>query len=148
MSPSSQDAAIVRYAYEAGYLKRTPRAGWQLASVPHLESVAEHSFRVGIVAYIIAVHESANPDRAAALSLFHDMPETRIGDIPSVGKRYVSTSDPRQVAHDQAEGLPDALARHITALVDEHESAKRPDASPEARCSRDADKPRVPAAGS
>lgn len=136
----SEIAAAVRFAYEAGHLKRVPRAGWQLAGVANPESVAEHSFRVGVLAYIIAALEGANPDRAATLGLFHDLPETRIGDVPSVGKQYVSTSDPRQVATDQVAGLPDTLAEHIVGLIAEHESAKTPSASLESRCSRDADK--------
>lgn len=136
----NQDPAIVSFAYEAGMLKRLPRAGWQLAGVAAPESVAEHSFRVGILAYVIAVQEGANPDRAATLGLFHDLPETRIGDVPSVGKEYVTTADAVAVAQDQVAGLPDALAQHIVALIGEHEAAKTADATLEARCSRDADK--------
>lgn len=133
-------AAIVGFAYEAGHLKRTPRSGWQLPGVDTPESVAEHSFRVGVLAYVIAVQEGANPDRAAALGLFHDLPETRTGDIPSVGKRYVSLADPQKVAQDQVADLPGRLANHILALIAEHEGAKAPDATLEAQCSRDADK--------
>ncbi|GAA3957238.1 HD domain-containing protein [Actinomadura viridis] len=132
--------AIVAFAYEAGFLKRLPRAGWQLAGVASPESVAEHSFRVGVLAYVIAVQEGGNPDRAATLGLFHDLPETRTSDIASVGKRYVTSADPLAVAEDQVAGLPGVLAQHIVALVQEHESAKTPAATLEAKCSRDADK--------
>jgi putative hydrolase of HD superfamily len=133
-------AAVVSFAYEAGQLKRLPRAGWLLAGVHSPESVADHSFRVAVLAYLIAVQEGANPDRAAALGLFHDFPETRIGDVPSVGKPYVKTADPNKVIADQAAALPAALAGHITALIAEHESAKTPAATLESKCSRDADK--------
>ncbi|GAA0911059.1 HD domain-containing protein [Pseudonocardia zijingensis] len=131
---------VARYAYETGQLKRLPRAGWALAGITNGESVAEHSFRVGVLAYMIAVLEGANPDRAAALGLFHDVPETRIGDVPSVGKPYVSTPPAQSIAADQVAGLPEKLAQHIAALIDEHESAKESHATAEARCSRDADK--------
>jgi putative hydrolase of HD superfamily len=134
------DAAIIGFAYEAGYLKRLPRAGWLLGGVRTPESVAEHSFRVGVIAYALAVQEGGNPDRAAALGLFHDLPETRIGDVPSVGRGYVTTTRPHSIILDQVAGLPDELASHIVALVDEHESAKTAQATLEARCSRDADK--------
>lgn len=134
------DAAIVGFAYEAGHLKQLRRAGWLLAGVRNPESVAEHSFRVGVLAYVIAVQEGANPDRAAALGLFHDLPEVRTGDQHSVGRKYVSTPSPHEVIADQVAHLPAELAAHITALIDEHESAKSPSATLEARCSRDADK--------
>ena len=133
-------AAIVGFGYEAGQLKKLPRAGWLLAGITAPESVAGHSFRVAVLAYIIAVQEGANPERAAALGLFHDFPETRTGDVPSVGRPYVRTTDPNTVIADQTAALPAPLAAHITALIAEHESAKTPDATPESRCSRDADK--------
>ena len=134
------NAAIVSFAYEAGQLKKLPRAGWLLTGINNPESVADHSFRVAVLAYLIAVQEGANPERAATLGLFHDFPETRIGDVPSVGKPYVRTADPNKVITDQTAALPADLARHITALIAEHESAKTPDATLESRCSRDADK--------
>lgn len=133
-------ARIVGFGYEAGQLKRLPRAGWLFAGVADAESVAEHSFRVGVLAYVIAVLEGADPERAATLGLFHDLPETRTGDVPLIGKSYVRTLDPRVVNADQVAGLPDDLAARIAAAVAEHESAKSPEPSAEARCSRDADK--------
>jgi 5'-deoxynucleotidase YfbR-like HD superfamily hydrolase len=131
---------VVRFAYEAGQLKRLPRAGWLLVGVHNPESVAEHSFRVAVLAYVIAVLEGADHDRSATLGLFHDLPETRIGDVPSVGRPYVTTADPQLVVHDQVAALPQNLASCIKALITEHENATTPAATPEARCSRDADK--------
>jgi putative hydrolase of HD superfamily len=135
-----QAARIVGFGYEAGQLKRLPRAGWLFAGIAGAESVAEHSFRVALLAYLIAALEGADPERAAVLGLFHDLPETRIGDVPLVGKAYVRTADPCLVNADQVAGLPAALASRIAAVIAEHESAKGPEPSAEARCSRDADK--------
>jgi putative hydrolase of HD superfamily len=131
---------IITFAYEAGHLQRLPRAGWLLAGIEHPESVAEHSFRTAVLAYVIAALEGANADHAATLALFHDLPETRSGDVPSVGRPYVTTTNARQIAADQAAALPTELAERICGLVDEHENAKTPAATAEARCSRDADK--------
>jgi putative hydrolase of HD superfamily len=140
MPEHDDSAAIVSFAYEAGQLKRLPRAGWLLAGIKDPESVADHSFRVAVLAYVIAIKEGANPERAATLGLFHDFPETRTGDIPSVGRSYVRTTAPDGVIADQTAALPSDLARHLTALIAEHESAKTPHATLESRCSRDADK--------
>lgn len=132
---------IIRFAHEAGRLKTLPRTGWQIAGIDRPESVADHSYRVGILAYVIAVLEGLpDPDRAATLGLFHDLPECRLGDIPAVGRAYITAADPVQVVSDQTAGLPHPLATSIRELINEHESAKRPDATPAARCSRDADK--------
>lgn len=141
MGTSPRDAdGIVSFGFEAGFLKSLPRAGWLLAGVPSPESVADHSWRVGVLAYLIAHQEGANADHAAVLGMFHDFPEARIGDVPSVGKPYVRTAPPHEVITDQAAVLPARLAAHVVALVDEHEGAKLPNATLEARCSRDADK--------
>lgn len=131
---------LVSFGYEAGFLRRLPRAGWPLAGVPDGESVAEHSWRVAVLAYLIADQEGANREHAAVLGLFHDLPETRTGDTPSVGRPYVRLVDPRDVIADQTAVLPEQLGKHITALVAEHESAREPNATLEAVCSRDADK--------
>lgn len=133
-------AAIISFAGEAGHLKRLPRSGWLQAHIADPESVAEHSFRVAVLAFAIAAQEGADPEHAACLGLFHDMPETRTGDIASAGRPYVSTTDPRAVIADQTADLPEFLAQHIRDLVTEHEGAKTPAATPEAMCSRDADK--------
>ena len=61
----SEADRIVEFLYEVGQLKRLPRAGWLFTGVQNPESVAAHSFRVGVLAYAIAVQEGANPDRAA-----------------------------------------------------------------------------------
>lgn len=132
--------SVVRFAYETGQLKRLPRAGWLRAGIGDSESVAEHSFRVAILAYVIAVCEGADPAHAATLGLFHDLPETRLGDVASIGRPYTTTTTPELVVGDQVVGLPEQLASHIVALVVEHEGAKTPAATRAARCSRDADK--------
>lgn len=136
----TENDSIVRVAFEAGQLKRTPRSGWLLAGIASPESVAEHSHRVAVLAYIIAAQEGADADRACTLGVFHDFPEARTGDVPSVGKSYVATTEPADVAADQVAGVPDGLAERLVALVSEHEGAKTAEATLEARCSRDADK--------
>jgi putative hydrolase of HD superfamily len=132
--------ALARFGYELGHLKQLPRSGWLRAGIRDPENVAAHSFRVAVLALLIAHEEGADPEHAAVLGLFHDLPEVRSGDIGSVGKRYAFAADPTKIAADQVADLPPGLAQHITDLVREHESAKTPSATPESLCSRDADK--------
>ena len=127
---------LARYAYEVGQLKRSKRTGWWLAGIADPESVAEHTFRTAILGYVLAVMEGANPDRTAALCLFHDTPETRLGDIPSVGKRYLTQAPAADVVADQVADLPPRLATPITRMVDEYETQD----TLEARVAKDADK--------
>ena len=75
-----------------GLLKRYKRTGWLIAGVDNPESIAEHTFRTAIIGYLLARMEGADPAKTATLCLFHDTQESRIGDVPSVGKAYVVTA--------------------------------------------------------
>jgi len=78
-----------------------------MAGVDRPESVAEHSFRTAVVGTILAALAGADAGRTALLCLLHDSPETRIGDIPSVGRAYVSTAKPEAVSQQQTATMPD-----------------------------------------
>ena len=74
-----------------GYLKNLPRRRVAAARIALPETVAEHSFRVGIVGMTLAMIEGADAGHTAALCLLHDAHETRTGDVPAVGRAYVTT---------------------------------------------------------
>ena len=110
------------FAFELGRLKRLPRTGWGDAGVPGpVESVAEHSHRTSLLAFMIAAEEGADPDRAAALGAWHDVPEVWTGDTSHARIPYVRTVDPALVIADQTETLPASLAERARAAVVEFE---------------------------
>ncbi|WP_051864241.1 HD domain-containing protein [Streptosporangium roseum] len=119
-----------------GLLKRYKRTGWLVAGVRDPESIADHSFRTAIIASVIAALEGADPERAAFMSLFHDTQETRITDIPYVGKRYLKAAPNEEVTADQVAGVPRSVAEMVSDAVGEYEEKT----SLEAVCARDADK--------
>jgi len=131
-----QDVRALDYLYEMGLLKRYKRTGWTIAGVSAPESIADHSHRTAITAAVIAELEGADPQRAAFLALFHDTQETRITDIPYIGKRYLKASSNAEVTADQVAGMPEGLARLIGGAESEYEAKE----SAEARCAKDADK--------
>ncbi|MGC5009387.1 HD domain-containing protein [Streptosporangium sp. DT93] len=122
--------------YEIGLLKRYKRTGWLVAGVQNPESIADHSFRTAIIASVITALEGGNPERAAFMSLFHDTQETRVTDIPYIGKRYLKTSPNEEVTADQVRGVPAVVAEMVSGAVGEYEEKT----SLEAVCARDADK--------
>ncbi|HEY6798072.1 MAG TPA: HD domain-containing protein [Kineosporiaceae bacterium] len=134
--PETELTSLLSFAYEMGYLKRVPRSGWFIAGVQDPESIAEHSFRVAIIAMLLAQLEGADPGKAAVLGLLHDSQESRIGDVPSVGRAYVRTASNPTVTADQTAGFPPAAAALVRALVGEYEART----SLEALCAKDADK--------
>jgi putative hydrolase of HD superfamily len=129
-------AGVASFLFEMGHLKRVPRAGWLLLGVPQSETIAEHSFRVGMVGMALAAIEGADVGHTAAMCLLHDAHETRIGDVPSVGRAYVTTAAPEAISAHQTSGMPDAAAKAFQELTAEFEAGQ----TIEAQVARDADK--------
>jgi len=138
-APAEKDhplAGVATYLFEMGHLKHLTRAGWLLLGISRPETVAEHSFRVGVVGITLAALEGADVGRTAALCLLHDAHETRIGDVPSVGRAYVTTAVPEAVTAHQASAMPDEVASVVHGLVAEYEATE----TLESRVAHDADK--------
>jgi putative hydrolases of HD superfamily len=127
---------LATFLYEMGQLKRSKRTGWWLPGVKDPESVAEHSFRTAVIGHLLAVMEGADPARTALLCLFHDTQETRVGDIPSVGRGYLATAPNEQITNDQVAPFPAEVGQAVRELVAEYEART----SLEAQVARDADK--------
>ena len=127
---------IAKFLYEMGQLKRVKRSGWWIAGVKDPESVAEHSFRTALIAYILAQLEGADPERVVSMALFHDIAESRTNDAHRIVRRYVDWKNvDRKAVEDQSKRLPDRIAKRITSVLSEFEEA----VSSEARIVRDAD---------
>jgi putative hydrolase of HD superfamily len=124
--------ALVNFLFEVGMLKKTPRTGYQFLGSGK-ESVAEHSFRMALVGYLLSRQEpGADAMKTTLMCLYHDLHEARTGDHNYVNKRYVQIDEERAVA-DLAQGLP--VGDEIVSLTREFTRGK----SLEARISRDAD---------
>ncbi|MFD7886284.1 HD family hydrolase [Streptomyces bauhiniae] len=121
---------------EMGVLKRVARTGWWFTGNRAPESVAEHSFRVGVIGSVLAMMEGADPARVALMCLFHDSQETRVGDIPHIGRRYLKAAPNGEVTADQVANAHPAVRTGVQSAVDEYEAGE----TAEAVVARDADK--------
>lgn len=129
-------AGIARFLTEAGELKRVRRSGWWSVGVNLPESVADHSFRSAMIAYILARMESADPYKALVMSLFSDVHEARLTDLHKLAQRYLNPKKAKTAAaREQFSLLPRALQEELSRLYDE----RGKQASPEARIAHDAD---------
>jgi putative hydrolase of HD superfamily len=88
-------------------LKRLERTGWTLRGLPNgTESVASHSFGVGVTAMMLADEVKARGlevdcERVLRMALLHDWAETRVGDLPRTATNYFGP-DARKTAETQA----------------------------------------------
>ncbi len=67
---------------------------WGLMRNTRQESICEHSLEVAVLAHALTVLHNrrfnghADPERAATLAIFHDVPEIITGDLPTPVKYY------------------------------------------------------------
>lgn len=88
MKVKNNNKNLVNFLFEAATLKRLQRAGWQILG-ENEESVAEHSFMVGVISYVLAKQLKADLGKVLLMSLLHDFTETRTGDIYKLADLYV-----------------------------------------------------------
>jgi len=129
---SAELKSIVNFFFELGMLKKTPRSGFQFLGSGR-ESVADHAFRVAAIGYTMArLDKSADTFTVVLMCLFHDMPESRTGDLNYVNKRYVDIKQ-EQAIRDLAKTLP--FGEELQKLLEEFERGE----TREAQLTRDAD---------
>ena len=94
---------IVKFIHEAGSLKLLPRSGWLKFGIKLPESVAEHSFRAALIAFILALKNGESLEvacKAATAALFHDLHESRTMDLHKIAQKYV-IADEKKAKEDQ-----------------------------------------------
>ncbi|MEV8333890.1 HD domain-containing protein [Streptomyces niveus] len=133
---TGQAKGTAGFLLEMGMLKRAKRSGWWIAGVKDPETIAEHSFRVGLIGSVLAMMEGADPAKTALLGLWHDTQETRVGDIPHIGRRYLKAASNEKVTADQVSAAHPAVREGAQRIVEEYENGD----SPEVICAHDADK--------
>ena len=118
-----------------------PRTGWAMRGVPHVESVAEHSFGVAFVALALAdvLEDDLDLEKVLVMAVLHDLAEVRLTDLPAYRRAPDSRrgQEPgRGDGHRRPAGPAARCAGGCKALWQEFEDS----ASPEGRLVRDADK--------
>jgi putative hydrolase of HD superfamily len=136
--------ALAALADAAGKLKRVRRKGWVDRGVPDAESVADHSYRLALLAWAVARERGLDADRALKVALLHDLAEADVGDEtpfddalaaadfdPARFDRAAPRDDARsrakhareRAALDALAGLlPAALADELRDLVGEYDA--------------------------
>jgi putative hydrolase of HD superfamily len=123
---------IANFLFEVGMLKKTPRSGFQFLGSGG-ESVAEHVSRTIFIGYTLSKLEGDVDElRLLKMCLFHDLPETRTGDMNYVNKRYVAV-DEKKAVKDLADTL--FFGAEMAAVISEFNEKK----SREALLAHDAD---------
>lgn len=78
---SKRKVDYVDFFKTIGKSKRLLRSGWVREGVKDPESVAEHSFRVGVLAMVLAGRLNVDKEKLMKMALLHDLGELVTGDI-------------------------------------------------------------------
>ena len=130
--PNSGVLPIIEAYFEFSHLKQLYRQGWLQRGISpeRCESVAEHSFGVAVLAFLLAETVGVNLDtcKVIRMALLHDFGEIYAGDItPADGMERVDKYNlERQAVQRVLEKLPNS-ATYI-ALWEEYEAGRTPEA--------------------
>ena len=122
---------FIDFLFQAAALKRLKRTGWQILG-DNQESIAEHTFMVCIISYVLAIPSKANLEKTLLISLFHDFEEARTGDVYKLADLYTRVDKKKAVA-DAFSNLPKSDT--ISKLLGQYEQRS----SLEAKIVKDAD---------
>lgn len=89
----------IDFLYEIGSLRNVQR-GWRQHLGVDVANVLEHSFRVMMIALILARNEKVkDEEKIMKMVLVHDMAETRTSDLSYIQKVYVKADEGKSSKH-------------------------------------------------
>ncbi len=122
--PKTNFNHLVDFIFEIGTLRNMRRMHTQV--IPNSnDTIASHSFRTAVIAYLLAEFESADKDKVLKMALFHDIPEARTGDANFINKFY-SEQKEKLAYQDQTKNIPNG--EEIKSLLDEFSEEKTKEA--------------------
>ncbi|KAJ1937263.1 hypothetical protein FBU59_004806 [Linderina macrospora] len=135
---SSSASSVIDFLHIVERLKRTKRTGWINNEISGPESIADHMYRMGIMAMLVE-DPSLDRTRCIKMAIVHDLAEALVGDItPYDGvskekKREMELDGMRQISQTLGDS---AYAQEIVELWLEYEN----DMTSEAHLVHDLDK--------
>ncbi|MBZ4644201.1 MAG: hypothetical protein JG767_1810 [Deferribacteraceae bacterium] len=122
---------IVNFIFEASVLQNTQRSG-NVFLGSGKQTVGSHIFRTILIGFLLSKLANADTGKVMQMCLFHDIEETRTGDLNYLQQKYVK-SDDRKALENAVDNLPSK--DDILELVNEYEALK----TIEAKLAKDAD---------
>ena len=114
---------MISLLHTIGKLKLVKRAGWKKHNILLGESVADHSYRVAMMALLLGKDTQLNMEQLLKLALVHDVAESIVGDITPDD---AITTDEKMKKEEHA--LTQMNDTGLLALWKEYEQAQTPEA--------------------
>ena len=107
--------AALEFAKLVGRLKTTPRQGWKMRGIPNYESVADHSWSVAALCFLLDPSQY-DLSKTLPMAVLHDLAEALVGDITPEDK--ISKSEKQQLEADAM----DRILNHLQLYNNNHSS--------------------------
>mmetsp|Transcript_53947 Transcript_53947/g.127485 ORF Transcript_53947/g.127485 Transcript_53947/m.127485 type:complete len:207 (-) Transcript_53947:211-831(-) len=130
---------VLEFLKICGKLKKTARTGWVRCGVAKHESVADHSWRMGVLPMLLSDVKGIDATRCMKIGLVHDLAEALVGDITphcGVTKEEKSKLEADAMARIRSSVGESAVGEEIVSLWEEYEAGE----TAEARLMKDMDK--------
>jgi len=112
--------ADINFLFEMGTLRHVRRT-WNQFGGLSMANDAEHTFRVAVLAWLIAEREGVDTNQVLKMAIVHDMTEIRTGDVNMVSRLYAVRKE-EEAINDQTEEV--AMQDEMRALWRECEERK------------------------
>jgi len=146
---SGEAKKLLSLFLELGILKKAPRTGWLWRNIPDCESIADHCYRVNLIAMMLCDSinsrakkrgERLNFEKVMRMAVLHEVSECRIGDIPYPAQKYIGAAvkadAEARAVQDMTSPLDFMRGKNYAGLWLEFEKGE----TPEARLVKAADK--------
>lgn len=101
-----KEERITDFLFEVGTMRKLLRMHRQvLFTEDTTDSIATHSYRVSIIAWMLAKIEGADPYKTVMMAILHDFGEIRSGDHNWIHKKYVKIYED-EIIEEQLGSLP------------------------------------------
>lgn len=115
---------LIEFFIEVGKLKALKRSGWILRKVKDPETVAEHSFRAALMAWVLGHKRGLDSTKLLKMLLIHDLVEVHAGDstpyddlvTPKADLDKLLSNWPRRTKEEKEKLFKEKHHRELTAL--------------------------------
>jgi len=106
---------LITLLSRAGALKEVKRTGWILKGINNAESVADHTWRMGLIIMLLT-DKSLDKQKLLEMNTVHDLGEIGIGDIKwEIAKKVVGSQETKRKDEMKV----------MTAIFEKHKNRKK-----------------------
>lgn len=113
---------IIKFLIETGKLKKLERSGWVIRGIKNPETIADHTFRMTIMAWILGEKGRFNLKKVLKIALIHDLCEVYAGDMTPYDGIIPENEEERQAMLKKIPRFPKAIKEK--RIKEKHEKEK------------------------